>query len=229
MKKNFLRSLFGIICFSAAIICIGLAAGFFELEFNPIVLFSLILIVPMAIWVAVSGVNAINSIGTALGFGLALLLGGWFSAEHILLDIITVFLIFAGVLLWGGAGREPFDIELLKKQQRKLTQETVLLKAVFVNSNNKNTAQNITGGIVQANMCDIAYDLSSVSQSHSVEIEANAVLGNLLLIIPKDCRMQLHATNSFGKVINRFENQEEASDFTLTIKAKATFGKIIIQ
>lgn len=228
MNRTYFRSVFGAVLFIAAIVFCGISMGLWQFSFELSSAWTFIIIIPMIIWLFISGANILNSAGFFTGFGLLLYNNGFIYNDRIVEFIVSLVCMTIGLTVFGRIGKETFDADLLKRPKRTISQEQIFLKSTLISSNNVNTAENIIGGTIQANLCDIAYDMRTMKLKHPVDLTVGACCGNIVLIIPKGCNLVLNSNCSFGKVINKTKESPDGDSFTVTLKAKVTFGKILI-
>lgn len=228
MRSRNIRSIVGSLFFICATVFYFFSSAETMVNFNTQSLWALCIILPSILWMCIWGIGFFNSVLFYAGFGMLLYEGRIIDPNYIIELMLTLSLMAIGLIIIGSIGKKPPEEAVFNKKRKYLEQDSFKYSAVFLPSNAANYSKNITGGTAKSYFCTSAYDISEAIIKNNAEIMLACGFGRLILVIPENSKIVLNSSASFGHIINRTKINGSSVN-TISIKAKATFGEIIIK
>lgn len=108
------------------------------------------------------------------------------------------------------------------------SQEYVNSSAAFSSSKTKSTSNDFQGGKIEVAFGSRVVDLQDAALQRDAQLNVSAVFGSIKIIAPRKVHIRVFETPVFGSVKNTVPVVAEENVPTLTIKASAVFGSIVI-
>lgn len=229
MRRNITRVLFGIVLVFAAVILLGNSLHWWSFtEFKG--WWTVFLIIP--------GLGAIITYGFSVWSAALVLIGGWFLADaqgwipkdvsNNIIWILILFLIGVRLIVGSFKGSKVPSAPVILDGVKGAcdSSSTVNYSAVLGAVEVANNSLSLCGGTVSAVLGGAKIDLRNAVPVDGAVIQADAVLGGVEIIVPQNCRIQVHGFPFFGGADCTAVRSNDPSLPLLTIKYTSVFGSV---
>ncbi len=165
-----------------------------------------------------------NIIGLAIGVFLLLGVRNILPFDFITKLIVPFILVMIGLsLIFKNAWSKKINEKIIAKKKNDMESITATFSGQKVMKE-----EEFKGADINAVFGGVTLDLTNAKIKEEAIIDASAIFGGIVIIIPKDTNVEVKSTSIFGGVSNKVINHEK-NEKTIYIEANSLFGGVDIK
>lgn len=235
MKRNSARILFGLLFLCTAVLILGNAVGWWNIDSAG--WWAMFLIIPGLAGMLDNGIDTWNTALVLIGVWLLAVNRGWLPAGIsgsliwvVILALIGLELLFGGTRRkWRYCGSGDPENFMNGVGVNRENMDSVSHTSVFTGQKIHNDSHSFRGAVLTTVFGGITLDLRSAVPVDGAVVDAVAIFGGITVFVPENCRVQVKGVPIFGGGGCRAERPDDPAFPLLTVRYTAIFGGVDVK